>query len=327
MAERAIKHQTVQIGPEAEAGTADSADILVQTFNITPGIKHDVKLFTPTGQKFATLAMPGKEWTESKIDGEQDYNELTYLLSSLLVLDTPAQQGATAAYKWEIAPAHNQPDTIETFTVQRGDSNDAEEFTYGTVTNLTLTYTRDECSLSGSMIGQEIDLAGTMDAAPTALDIVPVLPKDVCVYVGDTFAGISATPLKRVIKAELAITGRHKPNWALLCTENSFVSTIEGDSKVQLKLLMQADAEGVALMTNMRAGSAMFVRVQATSDALAATGYPYSLTHEMAGFVTNVSEFRDEDGVYALEWTLDAKYDPTWTHAFMTTLVNKVSAL
>lgn len=327
MTERATVYQALQIGPEGTAGTADDADILVQSFTIDPAIKHDVKLFKPTGQKFNTLAMPGKEWTEAKISGYQDYNELLYLLSSCLLLDTPAQQGATTAYKWEMGPSYDEADTIETLTVQRGNSGDAEEFAYGTVTDLTFTYTRDECALSGTMIGTAIDLTGTMTSTPASLAIVPVLPKDVCVYVGDTFATISATALQRVLKAEVSISGRHAPLWALLCTAGSWVGTIETAPTIQMKLLMEADAEGVALLTQMRAGSAKFVRIQAVSDTLAGTGYYYTLTHEMAGFVSNVSEFRDEDGVYALEWTLDAKYDATWGYAYMASLINKVSAL
>jgi hypothetical protein len=43
--------------------------------------------------------------------------------------------------------------------------------------------------------------------------------------------------------------------------------------------------------------------------------------------VSDVGNFSDEDGVYAIEWTFDMVHDGTWGKAFTVAVVNKVTAL
>jgi len=54
---------------------------------------------------------------------------------------------------------------------------------------------------------------------------------------------------------------------------------------------------------------------------------PYQLTIDTACKVTNVSEFSDEDGVFAIEWEMTGVHDATWGKATSITLVNTLVSL
>lgn len=68
-----------------------------------------------------------------------------------------------------------------------------------------------------------------------------------------------------------------------------------------------------------------------TGGAFTATAAPvyYTFTHDMCFFVTNVADFSDSDGVYAIEWTFGLAEDTGWNtgQAQKITLTNTLSAL
>jgi hypothetical protein len=90
---------------------------------------------------------------------------------------------------------------------------------------------------------------------------------------------------------------------------------------------MEADDEGMAQLPTMRAGDTVYVRVKATSPIEVATGKPYQFTLDGAYKIADVSEFSDEDGVYAIEWTLGVVYDADAALALEATLRNAEIAL
>lgn len=88
----------------------------------------------------------------------------------------------------------------------------------------------------------------------------------------------------------------------------------------------QADAAGMALLTNMRAGSTKFMRIKATGAQIAGAEY-YDLQIDTACKVTDVSPFEDSDGVFAIEWTMNGFYDATWTKTTEIAVVNTLATL
>jgi len=167
----------------------------------------------------------------------------------------------------------------------------------------------------------------TKGAAPTAIVMMPILPTEVSVYMADTYAGLPGSALTRVLKGIWKLGSRFGQLWALNAAEASWAAHIEAEPDMTLTLLMEADAEGMAVLPVLRSGASKFIRIEAVSEVAAGTGYPYKLTLDMCGKVSEVSDFSDEDGVYAIEWTFKGAYDPTWTKAAQVELVNSVSAL
>lgn len=328
MAERTSITQITQIGVEATPGTAVAATKRLQAVSIEPGIKAEVQSFRPMGGKFPVLAALGKEWTEAKISGQAVYTDLVYLLASVLAYQAPEQvePGTGKAYRWAFTPGQSAEDTVKTFTVECGSGVRAGRFAYGLVTALGLKVSRGGVEVSGSMLGQRYADNKELTSQATAIEPVPVLPTQVDVYIDDTAEDLGTTKLLRVPSVEFEISDRFGPLWVLNSENDSWATHVETVPKATLKLLVEADAAGMALLTAMRAGAKKFVRVQATGAEIE-TGNSYELTLDLCGTVTEVGEFSDEDGVYAVEWTLSATYDATWGQALTVEVVNELSGL
>ncbi len=330
MAERASVFQSVQIGVESTPGTSVAANKKLNSLSISPAVKIDVSTFRAMGNKFNSVAALGKNYVTAKLSGAPTYDELIYPLSGLLSYALPAQQGATAAYKWTFSPATSAADTVKTFTVEQGSSVRAHKFTFGQVTGLGMKFARSGIDLSGDMIGAALTDSITMTNSPTALPLIPLLPTQVDVKYADTQAGLTgATALARVLSADWSISDRFNPVWPLQTSSGSaggFATVVEAAPKSQLKIKMEADAEGMALLTTANSSATKFFRIQAVGALIASTYY-YTMQLDFAGKVTDVSDFSDEDGVFAVEWTLDAVHDSTWGKALEIQLTNTQTTL
>jgi hypothetical protein len=312
MPERASVSQAVQIGVEVTPGTPVAANKLLNSLGLEPGVQVDMQSFRPTGQKFDSIITPGKEWIEAGISGVASYSELAYLLSGILVASAGVQNGATTAYDWTFKPAARSADTVKTFTVEQGDSVRAHSFAYGLINELTLGFSRDGVELGGSMIGQRLSDGVALTAAPTAIEEKPILPTHIDVFLDATSAGIGVTKLTRVLTADLTIGDRFNPVWTLNSALGSFASHVEAVPDVSLELLVEADAAGMALLNTLRAGGTHYIEVRATHTDLAGTALPYWFKFQMAAKISDVSDFSDEDGLYAITWTNKPIYDASW---------------
>lgn len=326
MSERASLLQGIQLGVETTSGTGVAANKKLQATSISTGIKAEVKKFRPTGSKFNTISALGKEWVEGDITGQLSYTDWVYLASSGLQYTAPDQQESTVAYLWANTPSHSAVDTIKTFTVEEGGAVRAHKFAYGLVNSLGYSITRDEATVKGKIIGQNISDAITLTSTPTEIPIVPVLPSDISVYMDTLYSDIGETKLLRVLKIDFDTGERFGTVWPIDAAQASFAAHVETEPTAEFKLLLAADAVGMGLLTSMRAGTKKFFRVEAVGETIEDT-YTYKWTHDICATVTDVSPFSDEDGIYAIEWTFTATYDSDLTKAFSFSTVNKLTAL
>jgi hypothetical protein len=318
----------VQIGAESTPGTGVAAGKLLGALELSGGIKTENKAFRPTGRKYNSFIVPGREWVEMKLSGQATYGEIVYPLCSILKNVTPSSDG-TLPKLWTFAPALSAEDTVKTFTIEQGSSVRAHKFTYGLVTEFGLKFTRTGCEIEGTMIGQRITDAITLTATPAAIEdpYVPVAGTQIDVKLADSWAGLAgASVYTRMLAAEWRVGERFKPLWVLDSSKTSWVAHVETPPKVQLKLLVEADATGMALLDLMRAGTGKWARISATG-ALIESGKPWSLQIDGAYNILEAAEWKDEDGVYAIEWTLEAVYDATATKTIEVIVRNRVASL
>lgn len=327
MAERSALTQGVQVGVETTPGTAVAANKSFSTIGIEPSVSVDMQVFRPMGQKFTGVVTPGKEWVEADLSGRGSYTELIYILSSLLKSVSPTTVDTTAR-RWLFEPASKAEDTVKTLTVEQGGTVRAHKFAYGLATELSLEFTRDGVEVGGAMIGQALTDNIVLTASPTAIEEKIILPTDIDVFIDPTSGALGTTKLLRVLSAEWSVGDRFNPVWVLNSAQPSFVAHVEAEPSAQVTLTLEADAQAMALLTTMRAGATQFLRIKATDDALAgAATEPYSLTLDQAVKVSDVGDFSDEDGVYAIELTFDIVHDVTWGKALSVAVVNKITAL
>jgi hypothetical protein len=328
MPERSSLSQGVQVGVETVIGTNVAADKKLAAISIEPAVNVDMQTFRPMGAKYATVITPGKELCEADISGSGTYTELLYLFSSCLVAPGAPTTVDTSGKQWDFGPSAIAEDTVKSLTVEQGSPVRAQKFNYGLVSEVEIDFSRDAVEISGSMIGQRLSDGITMTVGPTGITQLPMLPTDIDVYMDTTSAGLGTTKLVRVLNANWHLSDRFGPIWTLNSALQSFAAHVETEPTAEVTLLQEADAEGMGALAQMRGGTTKFCRIKGTSPTLAGnTTAFYSMTLDQAVKVSDVGDFSDEDGVYALEWTFGMVYDVTWGKAFTAQLVNKIATL
>lgn len=312
---RATVQQQTQIGIEGAAtpGTPVDAVILLPSTSFSTGVRAEVSAYRPIGQKYVTMSALQREWTECGIGGIPSYNDLLFLLAGIVCTPTSAAiVASTGAYTHEFALNRAAPDTITTYSVEQGDpstyasGNIAQAWAYGLIAELGLEWRRTaEPAVSGRMIGQKLSaLAETMSTATIEPDAVPILPGEVSVYLDA--ATIGTTKLTEVSRLSWRLANRFAPRWTLNAAVSSYSRQTELAPELTVNLLMDADA-GMNYLANLRQGTSLLLRIKATSATNANTAgdaQKYDLEMDMAVKVTNVTPFSDDEGDYAMEYTL-----------------------
>jgi hypothetical protein len=333
VAERSTISQAVQIGVETTPGTAVAANKRLGSigFNLAPKVETNAQ--RPIGQKYANLQILGKEWSEASLEGAPCYTELPYVFSSLMstatvvnIMDTATD---TLGRKWTFNSNAFGADTPKTFTVEQGSSVRAHRASNVIISDLTTNFSREEVTLEGTAIARALEDGVTLTSSPTQLAQVPVRPTEVTFYLDDTAAGLGTTKLTRALSGSFELSSRFGPLWVVDAAQSSFVTTIETEPTCQFTLMQEADTQGMANLTSLRAGTTKFLRIEAVGPTIytGAVTVKHQLRIDVAGQVSDVGEFSDEDGVYAIEWTFGSVVDPTWGKAFTAEVITTTSTL
>ena len=324
--ERSTIFTGVQVGIEGTPGQATAANkkLLATSFELSPN--PDISLFKPMGYKYNTIASLNREWTEGNISGQMSYTDLAYLFASLITNDAPATVGTTGREYIFISDS-DAADAPVTFTLEQGSAVRAHRVAGALVTGLTLNFENDGCTVDGSIIAAALSDGVALTATPDEIPLQPVQRIEVGIKLADTAAGLgAATYLTRALSASWSLTDRYSPVWTLN-RSSSYDTTIESEPTGEVTLMLAADAVGMGLLTTMRAGATKFMRIEATGPVIGAGPAVYSLVIDTAFKVSDVSDFRDEDGIFAIEWTGVFNHDSTWGKAFQVALINGLTAL
>lgn len=328
MAERSTVNQGVYLAVETTPGDGTTPDTKVKSFDIEPGVKVDMQKFRPTGQKVHSVIIPGKEWVEWSLKGLAEYSELHYLFAGILGANQMVQPtnlvGTAESWKWNMNAS--DLDTVKTYSFIKGDSVIAESFNYGLLTELSLNLARTGLEIEGMGIAHELEAGASLPHPFTTPEESVMLPTDVSVYVTDTYASIAASKLTRVLSCNEKIGDRFNPVWVLDASEPSFVAHVETAPTFTYELMVEANSDGMDFLDTMRIGDTLFIRTEAISAELEANpGTPFSYRSDAATKISDVDKFSDEDGVYAIKYTLEAVYDEGEDLVVEKTLVNKAT--
>jgi hypothetical protein len=347
MPERSSVAQVSQIGVEATPGTAVAATRRLGSINLTPSISAENEPFRPEGLKFPTVMVPNKEWATVDVGGVPTYEEVVVPLSGAADVATIAQvlDGATptGAYEWTFVPETAVPDAPKTFTLERGqDGVQVEKFSHLLFTGFSLEFSRGGVTLGGSAFAKAADATGTAltGGIQTPAELTPIASGHFSVYMADTYAALEtagasdpAKRLGRVISGNPSIEDRYNPAWFVNQAEQSFTTWVENPDGVggSFELLQEANPAGEALLATMRGAASKFVRVEAFGPVIYNAGAKPNLRMmfqwDMCVKVSSPGAWSDEDGVYALPFTLQPTHDSTWGKAMQIKVRNKVSAL
>lgn len=431
MAERDAIKQKILFGKETVHGTGVTCTNRAMGFKVNPTMNGDFKGWRPQGNKNEQLQMLMREWCSSSLEGVPTYDEMGYILSS--VIGAPVSSGGTIntrnVHTFRFDPRFDQD--IVSYTIEYGTSDTrAHKTTYAFFDSMGLNFTRADAELSGSMIGrkitdgvsmsaganevQTITITGTPtgggfklrfkgaetaeiaynaanSAIQTALNalstigangvtvtgttpnftvtfsgtamaginhpllelsnnaltggttpsvtlavttqggfvedaLVPVMPGHINVYLADTYATLAAGKLTRARLANLAISNRADPQWVFDTTQDSFKFHSESAVDIKFNLELQADSNGMALLTTARSGAGKFIRIEAIGPVIGATSDTYKMVIEAFVKISAFGELKDTDGVYQTNYEMTVAEDPTWGNGFQIILENGKTA-
>lgn len=331
MADRAIVYEANQLRVEATPGTDPGTGTkLMGALNFDLAVEADLDVFGPMGQKFDTLSVLNREWVSGGVTGRPTYTEIIYPLSSIMATPiTTTPGGATTARQHVFEISNASADAYKTFTLERGQQGAGlgEKSTNVALTELGITVSRDSgMDMSGNAIGRAMTTGVTTDAAPTAIDLVPIMPGQVSVYLDDTAAGIGTTKLLRDFEIEWRIGDRRAPIWPINAALVSYDGTIETRPAPTVRLTLGNDTVGQGILTTMRNGAKKFVRIEAIGPLIETT-ITYKLTIDACLVVSTAPGRGDTNGLSTLDWTFRIARDATWGHACIITVVNNLASL
>jgi hypothetical protein len=332
MVERPAVFEICQIGAEGDDayGTAVAADTRLASLSLAPAIQNESQSFRPSGYLFPTVALQNREWTQLSLSGVADYNELAYVFCGLFVEATPT--GASDAKTWSWEPASDGANDRTSYTAEfGGDYTSAEDAEVPGVmfTDFNIDFARNAIEIGGAALGQLYDTTGGITADISDSDPVPMMPKDVDVYLDSASGDLGSTQID-ALRVSISFSGMVVPKWVLNSSETSFKSLLDAAPDGQVTIRLEADSTAMGYLSNLRAGDKRFLRISATSDVVAESGSPdtyYSMQFDTCIQYVDVNEFSDEDGVYAVEYVFDVAHDATWGKALSWQLVNTLAAV
>ncbi len=337
MPERNTVSQIVQIGAETTPGTTVAANRRLQSLMLVPTIEIETNEYRASGFLFPNAVVPARDWTSLGMGGSfATYSELPYIFNSLLrdvaatqIMSADATPVATGAYTWLYQMASGGGDNVRTYTIEYGSSLRASRCAYGLFTQAGLTFSRTEVGLDGALIAHALADGIALTANPTTVDLVPIQPKSVDVFIDNTAAALGTTKLTRVFNVGWNLGGRFNPVWTLNSTLGSFAAHSEGVPDATMTMTVEADAAGMAQLQQLRDGATKFIRIQSVGPRIF-TGNPnvdHRLRIDAAIQVSGGSGYDDTDGVVTVNWPLRLVHDATWGRALSVEVINKVAAL
>jgi hypothetical protein len=323
MAEKASIFQNVQLAIQTALGTAKTPTAKLLSVSIVPQGKVETAPFRAMGNKYASFLALNKEYSEITVSGKPSYNEVVYLLSSLISKPVAVMQAATTAYKWTFKSNTSAEDAGTYMTIEQGDATSAWKVKDAKISGLTFDFSRNGIDVSGNGVGGPIDTTATVTAGITPVAVVPMQPTELKFYKATTKAGLAgATALTRSFSMQWSLTDKFGLAWPV----GQDPVPVEGEPKYTAKIRVATDAVGLALVADLRAATVSWWRIEVKSAALAGVGYPYSMTIDFPAQVSDLPPFTDLDNVMTAEFGLLPITDPT-DGAMEINVINKLTTI
>lgn len=327
-----------QIGVEVTPGTPVAANRKILSWGISPSYNPTFDEFTAQGYSDPTIVALSREEGGGEIDGRASYTDIVYLLSMILntaTITTPA--GATAARQWVFEQNPTGISTPVAITHERSNGALNERYAGQRLASLDLDFSGENVTVSGTLIGEPPETGITMTAAPTVIDVVPIMRSHISVYIDEPGANQAAwdtafgtTKLTRARVGSFSIGDRFSTWYGHDAAAGAGpIVTLERRGTKEIAITMFRDAVAADLLATTRAGDIRQLRVEAVGP-LIETGTPnqyHTLLVDLA--VQAVGGFgpEDDEGAEVTTVTFRPVYSGTWQRATRATVVNRLTAL
>jgi hypothetical protein len=319
--------QRSQIGVETTYGTPVIASARMPAISIKPKPMAESMRYNTQGQSFDSVVIPNREWAQAAIEGPMTYSELPYLLSSLFQSVSPTP-GAHSDYVWTVAPSLDSQDVPAVYTIEHGDdSGNGIRMAGSVVTDLTLDMSRQECKLTGTMLGLAWTTAFTLNGDAPRVENIPITAGSVAWYLDAVYGSIGTTKLTKPLKAQIAVTGRWQPEWVMdRNTGGTYTQLVMAKPTTTVQLTLEANSQGMSLFSQYRAGSLAYLQAVALGPAIGG-GDTYQFVMSIPVEILEPLELSDEGGVYAIGWSMAMIGDDTAGYPIQFAIQNKLASL
>lgn len=330
MGRRALRK--IQIGLEAVAGTEVNADEIWRGVGViddqtTPiFVEEDVGYLPRTDRTYIPFVLANMRFE----DTPATYEQLPFILAcGIENVQTGSADGAGSGKVYQYDFPTTQANAICTATLEAGDNQQEEQFTYGFVQNLTISGNSQEAvMMSADWAGRQV-APGTYTAALTLEAVEEILFQKGKLYVdtsGGTFGGTQKT------QTMLSFNFTMNTGWIPAFTGDGnlyFTFKKQVGPEATLEVTFEHDATAVAVAAAQLAETEQLVRVIIEGSALTtAAGYTYkTLIIDLAGKWEEVSPLGDQDGNDIRIGTLRGRYNVTADDYGKIIVVNEVANL
>ena len=200
---------------------------------------------------------------------------------------TAGSSTAGSVRKWLWVPSYIAPDTLQTFTLEKGVygvANYAQQIAYMLFNSMTLRINENECTMSGDGFGFKMNESPESPFSMTVLtptaDVksTPVDPAEVSVFIStaafvDPAAGASNPGrLLRPLEFELGINNRQKPVFTMNDQDTSFSAVVETSPQIDVRLVVEHDTQGQQLVYNAKQELVQYLTLEARGPAISGSG-------------------------------------------------------
>lgn len=322
----------IQLGRETTAGTEVDATTVWRGLGTiedqleTVFTEEDVGYLSRVDRTYIPKVQAGLSMDEVVAT----YEQLPHILEGGVKTATATRDGtAGSGYAYTYTFPTTAANTIKTYTIEGGDNQQEEQFTYGFVTDFSLAGAGGEAvTMSANWVGRQV-ATGSFTTTATLPTVEAVLFSKGTLYI-DTAGGTMGSTAKSntLLGFGLDVT----TGWQPVYTANGqvyFDFNKNIGPEVLLTITFEHDATAVAEIAAWRAGTARQIRVKFAGAALTTTGtYTTKVVYiDLAGKWESFDKIGEQDGNDIVTGTFRARYDATASKFAEILVVNELSAL
>lgn len=327
MSARADVNIVTQLGVEGTPGVQVPANLRLPSIDVEISPEHQKQLYRGAGYKFNTIGVMNKSWAMGSYKGPLNFTELAVVLSSYSNYAAPSNVG-TGGKGWTFAPGiGGTADTIKTFTIERGDSEDAAVATNGIFNSLDIDITRESGNISGEVLAKLFSVGNTLTTSPTTLANTPVSMADMSIFLDAASGDLGETKLEKVFRLSIKLPKKYDLEWVLDADQTSWADIVEDYMTPKLTLEAEFSSQMRALYNALKADNVdnYFLRALAVGNNIGA-GADYTFQGDFALQFTDAKEQRSGNNkVYAYTFEFEIMADPTWGKAWEIQLINALA--
>ena len=262
--------ETVAAGTNAAATTIWRGTGVIKDQRDIVFPEEDVGILGGTTRNY-----PKAIWSELTMPSvEATYEQLPYIFQAGIDLVVPVIDDSGVSYVWQWIPSLTSQNTTETYSIEGGDDNQAEEFSFGFVKNFNLSGDgQGALMMSSDWVGQSTSNA-TFTANVDIPEVEEIMVNSASLYIDDSGGSVGDSAVSSTLFGiDLNWTTGLSEYWAV-DGSNEFSLIKFTTDEIVLNMVYEHNAAAVLEKAKYRDQSVRLVRLAFLGSAAASTASP-----------------------------------------------------